>query len=317
LWQCAALFTLYIDCNMDIPGEHLDVFPERIEDMTTERKTLSTMIDVLQCSERTLDPPDAKNPKMQEGRSFSPKPCDSLPSDRHEAEPSRLRPVVNGVIILTLLLGLGAAWCWTPLKHWLELETIVQWGTYISEYRLAPLFVIVAYTLGGLVVFPVTLLVVATAIAFQPLTAFTYSLAGCIASAMVLFWVGHVVGKETVRKIAGKRLDSLSHQLSCQGLITIITIRVFPIGPYSVVNFVAGASHIKFRDYVIGTVIGLIPGILAITMLGDSLGDAIRHPGPKSIAVLAALVLVIIFVNMKVRRWLANRNKPTASDSPD
>jgi phospholipase D1/2 len=168
--------------------------------------------------------------------------------------------------------------------------------------------VVLAYTLGGLIMFPVTLLMVATALTFGPITAFIYSILGCLSSAVLLYGIGHVMGKEAVRKFAGSRLNSLNQRLSNQGLITIITLRIIPVAPYTIVNFIAGASHIRFRDFVLGTIIGMSPGIFAITMLGDRLGYTIRNPGLKSFLFLAGMVVFLILLNVLTRRWLERRH---------
>jgi uncharacterized membrane protein YdjX (TVP38/TMEM64 family) len=220
--------------------------------------------------------------------------------------------VIGGILVLLLLLGLAAAWQWSPLHGWLELGTLIDRGRFLRESPLAVFFVLVVYVAGGVVVFPVTLLVVATAVIFTPVMAFAYSLLGCVMSAAVVFGMGHMMGRETVRRLVGKRLHELSLRMGRRGLLTVITLRLFPMAPYSVVNFVAGASHIKLHDFVMGTVIGLTPGLLAITLFGDNLVEAIRNPELENFLALAGLVVFFVLANIAVKKWIERRSSASA-----
>jgi uncharacterized membrane protein YdjX (TVP38/TMEM64 family) len=217
--------------------------------------------------------------------------------------------VLSTVLFMLTLLAFAAAWRWTPLSEWLDMDVVLYWTAYIGDQPFAVLWILVAYMILGLVVFPLTLLVVATAISFDPLTAFFYSLAGCMASALLLFLLGQILGQETMRRFPGSRLYRLSRGMGKRGLFTVIMLRIFPMGPYTIVNFVMGASHISFRDYVLGTFIGLTPGLLAITFLGDRLGEVIRNPKLENFLTLAALVMFFLGANVLIRRWLHKRGK--------
>jgi uncharacterized membrane protein YdjX (TVP38/TMEM64 family) len=94
----------------------------------------------------------------------------------------------------------------------------------------------------------------------------------------------------------------------------MLTVRLLPIAPYTVVNLVAGASHIRLRDFVLGTILGMAPGILAVTVFEHQLELAIREPGAKSFALLAVLVAVIVIVALVVKKRIGN-NQSAKMDS--
>jgi uncharacterized membrane protein YdjX (TVP38/TMEM64 family) len=60
------------------------------------------------------------------------------------------------------------------------------------------------------------------------------------------------------------------------GLFYMFAIRLLPIIPYGLVNFAAGLTSIRFRDYLIGTILGTVPGVLPFVMLGSSGLQAMR-----------------------------------------
>jgi phospholipase D1/2 len=226
----------------------------------------------------------------------------------------RLRSVSGIAAVLVVLFGLAAAWYWTPLNRWVDIKEISSLAAGLRENPLAPLAAIAAFTIGGLVMFPATLLIVATAVTFEPFIAFLYSLLGCLSSAIALFCLGHWVGRETVHRLVGTRLNRLSSALNRRGLITVITVRVFPVAPYSVVNFVAGVSPIRFRDYVVGTVIGLIPGVSAVTIFGVQLENALVHPGMETLLALVGVLTLISLANVVIHRWFDSKSTDSAEE---
>jgi len=49
-----------------------------------------------------------------------------------------------------------------------------------------------------------------------------------------------------------------------QGILTVAMIRNIPVAPFTIVNLIAGASHIRLKDYLIGTALGMLPGRLGV-----------------------------------------------------
>ena len=227
---------------------------------------------------------------------------ESMPNE----EPPRLliRRVALVAAVVALLAGLAAAWRWTPLADWLQVDALVAAANAIAALPAAPALVIGAYVVGGLAMVPVTALVAATVLVFGPLLGPAYALAGATASAATTYALGRVLGRDLVRRLAGKRLNRLSRQLARRGLLAMAAVRLVPIAPFTVVNLVAGASHIRARDFVLGTLIGLTPGIVATAVFTDGLLAAIRDPGPGAFAVLAAIIAAIALAARLVRRRL-------------
>jgi phospholipase D1/2 len=149
-------------------------------------------------------------------------------------------------------------------------------------------------------------MILATAFAFGPLAGSAYSLLGCLLAAVITYAVGRILGRDKVRRLAGSRLDRVNRRLADHSLVTMLTVRLLPIAPYTVVNIVAGAFHIRFRDFVFGTILGMAPGILAITVFERQLEEAIREPGAGSLSLLAAVVAAIAVTAVMVRRRLGD-----------
>ncbi|MGD8776902.1 MAG: TVP38/TMEM64 family protein, partial [Syntrophobacterales bacterium] len=209
-------------------------------------------------------------------------------------------------LILLALIGLSAAWRWTPLGEWLSLERISGWIDHLRGSPSAPFIILGGYIVGSLVLVPVTLMILATAFAFGPLAGAVYSLVGCLMAAALTYALGHILGRDKVRRLAGSRLDRVNRRIADHGLVSILTVRLLPVAPYTVVNIVAGASHIGFRDFVFGTILGMAPGILAITVFERQLEVAIREPGAGSITLLALVAAAIFAIAIIIRKRLGD-----------
>jgi phospholipase D1/2 len=158
------------------------------------------------------------------------------------------------------------------------------------------------------------LLIAVTAAVFGPLAGTVYALCGALASASVTYALGRRLGRETVRRLAGHRLNALSQRLARRGVLAIVVVRLLPVAPYSVVNLVAGASHIGWRDFLLGTALGLLPGIVMASLFVDRAIAAIRDPGPVTYVVLCAVAAAIVGVGVAARRWL---RAPAPGQRPD
>ncbi len=89
-----------------------------------------------------------------------------------------------------------------------------------------------------------------------------------------------------------------------RGVLAMTAVRLVPIAPFAVVNMVAGAIHLRLRDFMIGSALGILPGTLVATVFGDQLVTGLRDPRSINLWLVAALVLALIAGTRLVRRWL-------------
>jgi uncharacterized membrane protein YdjX (TVP38/TMEM64 family) len=217
-------------------------------------------------------------------------------------------------VVLVVLLGLAAAWRWTPLGKFIKLEELTVWAGFLRENTVGPLIVLIVYVFGSLVMVPITAMIFATVVIYDPLPGFFYALIGCHLSAIITFWIGHLLERDTIRKLASSRLNRLNRLLSDHGLGAVFTARMVPVAPFTLINLVAGASHIRFRDFVAGTFLAMSIGIAAITVFEHRLEVAIRNPGWGSFAVLLAVAALIVAMAFGFRHW-QRRSEPDDSRS--
>jgi phospholipase D1/2 len=162
----------------------------------------------------------------------------------------------------------------------------------------APLIVVAVFVLGGLVAFPVTVLIAATAAVFGPWLGFAYAASGALASATLVYGLGRGLGTRTLVAVLGPRLNRIRCRIARQGVLAVAVVRLVPIAPFTLVNLVAGASEIRLRDYVIGTLLGLAPGMIVISALGHQIVRILADPSAPDIALLIGAAALWIAVSL-------------------
>jgi phosphatidylserine/phosphatidylglycerophosphate/cardiolipin synthase-like enzyme/uncharacterized membrane protein YdjX (TVP38/TMEM64 family) len=234
---------------------------------------------------------------------------DFVPPDARKPLVSRVWRVAIGLLALG---AMAAAWRWTPLREFVSLAALVRIAHSLQDSPVAPLAVLAAYVLGGLLVVPVTVMIVATGIVFGPLAGAIYAFVGALSSAAVTYSLGRRLGRNAVRRLAGQRLNRITRRLAKKGAMAIAAVRLLPIAPFSVVNAVAGASHIRLRDFLIGTAIGMAPGIVVTVIFVDRVTAVITEPRPATIATLVLFALILVAAAVYVHRRF--RSAPPARE---
>ena len=306
-------------------AEHLGVTEERVVAALERHASLIKAIESLREGERTLMPLEGKIDQkldqwVPESELLDPeKPIEPDEFLDYLIHPENQRPAYRHfmkiILIVAAVLGLAAAWRWTPLGKWLNIETVIAATEWLKAYPLSPLLVPLAYVVLGMVSFPVTLMIMATIIVFGPWWGSLYAATGTALSAVTVFLLGHVLGQNIVSRISGSLINRINHRLSKSGLVAVITFRIIPVAPFSLINLVAGVSAISLRDFIIGTLIGIIPGILAIALVADKLSESLRQPDMSSFTVLFAVVAVVGAGLVALRKWLQHKKKQMIPDS--
>ncbi|WP_438970392.1 VTT domain-containing protein [Methylophaga sp.] len=300
-------------------SEHFDLSEEALRKNLSQEGSLIKMIDARQEGKRTLKPLDCGVPEMAEQML----PRSAIVDPERPLQPEQMTqmfiPIEQPgsarkqwwkiVVVLLAVIALTVVWRFTPLSEWLNPETLKNAAESIKAHPLTPLLVLVAFSLAGLLAFPVTLLIVTTALTFGPVWGTFYSVIGALLSALMAYGVGHHLGRKTVQKLAGSSINRLSRRLAHHGILAIITVRIIPVAPFVVINLVAGASHIKARDFVLGTLLGMLPGILGLTVFADSLLKTVQEPKPGQIAVFVIIIAVIIAVMLVLKRVLNQKQE--------
>lgn len=228
-----------------------------------------------------------------------------------EPEPSLRRRVFTHMLIGVVIAGIVAIWVLTPLRHWLDVPRAVDALRGLSDLAWMPVILIAAFVIGGLVLFPVNVLTAAAIIIFGNVLGVIYALIGATVSAMAVYEIGHHGGRHLLRRLPESRLHRLSVKLARHGILAVAVLRIVPVAPYSIINLMAGASHISRRDYIVGTVVGMTPGTVLAALLVDRVLAAIDNPQLANFIWLA--IAVVVFASASI--WLGRRMLRASRDN--
>jgi phospholipase D1/2 len=294
--------------------EHLDCTPDQIAEAESREESLIAVIESLQHDGRSLRPLDCTVPEnidnmipdsglIDPPEPFSP---DYFVSEYvpEEPRPGGRRRLLVFLVLIISLLGLAAAWRWTPLNEWLSPERLGRTIHSFASPEIRALIAVSGFLLASLLMVPLTLLAVIAGIVFQGWEAFAYVLAAAMGSSALGFFGGHLLTRDAIERLSGSRLNQLSKRLAERGTVAVALLRLVPIAPFAVFNLVAGASHLGFRQFMVGSLLGLAPGLGAITLFSGTLWGAIIAPSWTAIALAAGMGGALALLAWQVKRWL-------------
>ncbi|OYV67395.1 MAG: hypothetical protein B7Z74_09660 [Deltaproteobacteria bacterium 21-66-5] len=172
-----------------------------------------------------------------------------------------------------------------------KLDVLVQ-----AAGPLGPALFIFIYTLGVLLL-PATPFTIAGAVIFGKFYGMLYNLVADTLGASISFYLGRYFLHGIARGFLETRMPWLDRKAEEEGFPVIFYLRIFWF-PFIVLNYAAGATRIRFRDYLLGTVLGLLPPVFIFTYFVGAMRDALatyRRPADLLTFDLLFPVLLLVF----------------------
>jgi uncharacterized membrane protein YdjX (TVP38/TMEM64 family) len=204
-------------------------------------------------------------------------------ADEPREEQSRLINILR-LVILAGLLGISA-YLLLAHRQWFENPKILK-GEVLSWGIWGPIIYIVLYAVGPSFLVPGAVMTMAGGLAFGAFRGAMWSLIGANTGAIVAFEAGRFLGRSFIERSLGSRFRRTLGRLERNGFYVTLYLRLVPLIPYNAFNLLAGASPIRFSDYLWASLIGMIPGTVLFAVLGDALWE------PASPRFLIALGLI-------------------------
>lgn len=219
-------------------------------------------------------------------------------------------------ILFTLLtiIALSLTWRWAVQTGSVDADQVGQW---LSQWRSAPrwqalLITTLLFVALLQVFFPLTVLVVASGAIFGPVWGSVYATAGTLASSAVCFWVGVAVGEPPLRQLQGRLIARASAYMSQRSVRAMIIINLLPIAPFTLTNLLAGAVRMPFARYMLGSTIGILPGLIAVTVFGAQLMELLTAQSAGDVAVAVSIALLAALALWFIPRALQRRRAQQA-----
>lgn len=190
---------------------------------------------------------------------------------------------------------------WLVKYHYLNLNSLTPAALrdYIRSFgNFAAFAYIIAYILNTISILPpIAALSLTAGIAFGEVMGAVYLMTGAMLGTSVTFMISRYFGRNLVERMLRGRLKGLDEKMGRKGFETVLFFRLIPLVPYEALNYFAGLTRIKFRDYFLASFLGFIPGVVIAAFFGASLGEIKNFKdlfAPKFLTAVFLMVGIIL-----------------------
>lgn len=171
----------------------------------------------------------------------------------------------------------------------------------LSLGLMGPVIYTVIFIVRPFFLIPSIALFIAGGLAFGPIAGPVYASIGAALGGTVGFWFSRKMGRDYVMKklkLGAGVLDNTRFSFWVVFLLSLI-----PVMPVTVINYGAGLSPMKFRDYIIAHIMGITPRAFAYGFFGSTLLEI----GSTKFRI-ALITLIILSVLTILIRWRTRNN---------
>jgi uncharacterized membrane protein YdjX (TVP38/TMEM64 family) len=185
-----------------------------------------------------------------------------------------------------------------------NIMTIDDFRGWICGYGIfGPLVFILLYGLLVTFGFPAVFCSAAGGLLFGRFYGTSLNLFGACLGASGAFWIARLIARDfVVRKFAGaKWFGSFSKGIEKDGFYYMLFVRLLPVFPFNGTNYASGVTNIRYRHFLLATMIGMLPYDFALTNAVVEIGEAAAHGFRLSPGLIAALTLLAFVSLMPIR----------------
>ncbi|MGG5462230.1 TVP38/TMEM64 family protein [Clostridium sp. B9] len=154
----------------------------------------------------------------------------------------------------------------------------------------APLMYIIAFSLVPLTLFPDSLLAILGGSLFGLIKGSFYTLIGALIGSTISFFISRYFGHKFIKDSNNPKLKNIQELIKDNGFFMILLLRLIPLFPFDLISYGAGLTKISFKDFILGTLIGTIPGIIVFVNLGA------QWIGLNKTSIYLSITLLILFI---------------------
>lgn len=201
------------------------------------------------------------------------------------------------IMAIVMIIGLAAALYYCYYNGLFENYTAEGIKEHISSLGV---FGPIIYMIMFSVIPSGSIIAIAGGMAFGIYLGTLYTILGALLGATTAFYIARFLGREAVEKLLRGKFQSLGNGAKENGFLFILILRLIPVIPFNVISYGAGLTKINYKDYLLATMIGIIPGVIVFTNLGDK---ALNINSPEfvwAIAMFLGLIIASLVLKKKV-----------------
>lgn len=172
--------------------------------------------------------------------------------------------------------------------------------TYVDSLgKLGPIAYIIMFALVPLTLFPDSILAISGGLAFGLFRGYIYTTIGALIGGSISFYISRNLGRNVVKKLTKEKLDNIESMINDKGFYIVFLLRLIPLFPFDLISYGSGLTSIKFKDFILATFLGTIPGIIVFTNIGAKSVNIGSSSFYASIGALIFLITISIILKNK------------------
>ena len=184
-----------------------------------------------------------------------------------------------------------------------------KWFETFRNSDFLPVIIVATYVIGAFIGVPQWALFLGTIIAIGPMMGSAFAWISTMISASLNFWLAKWIGAKRIRSFGGARVNQITALIRRNGFLMSFAVRLVPTGPFILVNIAAGISSVRFRSFLFGTALGIIPKIAVVALLAQGILSGVQQDWLMLAFMLGALLIIGLVIILRKRLKILIRDE--------
>jgi len=213
-------------------------------------------------------------------------------------EKDKMNKKLRFILFVFVLVAAALIFRFSPLAQFISRESILAFLEAIRQEWWGPLAFILIYGVGCVIALPGSLLTLAGGAVFGVVWGTVYNMFASNFGASLAFFTARYLGRDFIRGfLKGGKMAEFDKSVGQSGFKTIFRLRLIPIVPFNGLNFGAGLSSVRYRDYLLGSFLGMLPATFIYTYFADALLRGVQGANQKALLNLLAASALLILIS--------------------
>jgi len=206
------------------------------------------------------------------------------------------KSIIKFIILLIIIGGAFFAFRYTALSQYTQKDALLSLLTQLRGHWWGPFGFILIYGIGCMLALPGSLLTLCGGAIFGVAWGTLYNILASNLGATLAFFMARYFGRDFISRFMKGRVEAFDEKVASHGFRFIFTLRLIPLIPFNGLNLGSGLSKIKYRDYLLGSVLGMLPGTFIYTYFADALLKGTTGSGKRALTnlIIASSLLILI-----------------------
>lgn len=212
-------------------------------------------------------------------------------------------------LLLLVVVAVSALWFWLPIDNWVlgmrQLLTALGWWSIV-------LFIL-GYAIATVLMAPGAPMSITGGLAFGlwgiPVVAAGASIGCALAFGLARFRRQRQLQQpEDLTQPANPKMQAMHDAICAHDWQVVMLMRLSPLVPFNLQNYLFGVTNIRFSRYLIASVIGMLPGTALYVYLGSLGAQQTNNQNLQWAFLLAGAILTIFatwWISRKAKQQLA------------